>query len=66
MDRLPSKVLAGCFRMVTTCPACVGAGKKYSERCGDCHGEGSQPLKRVLDIEIPKGIHDGQTIRREW
>lgn len=53
----------GMFRMVTTCPACGGAGKIYKDKCPDCHGGGRKPKKRVLNVKIPAGIHEGQAIR---
>ncbi|MAX24115.1 MAG: molecular chaperone DnaJ [Phycisphaeraceae bacterium] len=55
--------LGGMFRMVTTCPACNGAGKKYAENCPKCKGSGTEPKKRVINVKIPAGIHDGQAIR---
>ena len=53
----------GMFRMVTTCPACGGAGKIYAEKCPDCRGKGRMPKARTLSVKIPAGIHDGQAIR---
>ncbi|MEM9790832.1 MAG: molecular chaperone DnaJ [Planctomycetota bacterium] len=55
--------LGGMFRMVTTCPACGGAGKSYAEPCPDCRGKGTMPLKRTLTLKVPAGIRDGQVIR---
>lgn len=55
--------LGGMFRMVTTCPSCGGAGKVVKEKCTTCGGDGRQPKKRVLNVKIPVGIHDGQAIR---
>ncbi|MEM0915452.1 MAG: molecular chaperone DnaJ [Planctomycetota bacterium] len=55
--------LGGMFRMVTTCPACNGAGKTYAEPCPDCRGKGTKPLKRTLTLKVPAGIRDGQVIR---
>jgi molecular chaperone DnaJ len=55
--------LGGMFRMVTTCPACAGAGKVVKDKCKTCAGDGRQPKKRVLSVKIPAGIHDGQAIR---
>jgi molecular chaperone DnaJ len=54
---------AGFFQMVTTCPHCGGAGKRYAEHCGTCKGKGRQPLKRELSVKVPAGIRDGQAIR---
>jgi molecular chaperone DnaJ len=53
----------GMFRMVTTCPACGGAGKVFKDKCTDCKGQGRKPKKRVLTVKIPRGIHHGQAIR---
>jgi molecular chaperone DnaJ len=53
----------GMFRMVTACPACQGQGKMYKEKCTACKGTGKKPKKRILNVKIPKGIHDGQAIR---
>jgi molecular chaperone DnaJ len=53
----------GMFRMVTTCPACGGSGKVVRDPCRDCSGSGRRPKRRVLNVRIPAGIHDGQAIR---
>lgn len=55
--------LGGMFRMVTTCPACAGAGKTIRDKCNTCLGDGRQPKKRVLKVKIPAGVHDGQAVR---
>ncbi|MEM6551298.1 MAG: molecular chaperone DnaJ [Planctomycetota bacterium] len=55
--------LGGMFRMVTTCPACGGAGKTYREKCPACGGKGRVPTARKLSVKIPAGIQDGQVIR---
>lgn len=53
----------GIFQMVTACPACQGAGKSYSEKCGECTGSGRTPKSRLINVKIPPGIHDGQAVR---
>ncbi|MFN3168841.1 MAG: molecular chaperone DnaJ [Phycisphaeraceae bacterium] len=53
----------GMFRMVSTCPACNGAGKNYRDKCPACAGDGRQPKKVSLTVKIPPGIRDGQAIR---
>lgn len=55
--------LGGMFRMVTTCPACNGAGKIYKDKCASCGGGGRQTKKRVLVVKVPPGIHEGQAVR---
>jgi molecular chaperone DnaJ len=63
MGKVQQSGLGGMFRMVTTCPACGGAGRTYAQKCPACRGAGRQPLKRVLSVKIPPGIHDGQVVR---
>jgi molecular chaperone DnaJ len=53
----------GMFRMVTVCPNCRGRGKIILEKCGDCRGAGRVSLARSLEVQIPKGIRDGQIVR---
>jgi len=53
----------GMFRMVTTCPACEGAGQTIRDKCNTCKGSGKQPRKRVITVSIPPGVHDGQAVR---
>lgn len=49
--------------VVTTCEACGGAGKRITKPCGTCNGSGRQKRNRVLSVQIPAGIHDGQAVR---
>lgn len=53
----------GMFRMVSTCPACNGAGKSYRDKCTGCGGDGRQPKKVSISVKVPAGIRDGQAIR---
>ncbi len=50
-------------RVVTACPTCQGQGSIYSTPCKKCRGKGRSPKKRVVNIKIPAGIHDGQEVR---
>ena len=53
----------GMFRMVTACPNCRGRGTIILEKCTDCRGAGRVSLSRNLEVQIPRGISDGQVIR---
>ena len=55
--------LGGMFRMVTACPACRGSGRVVSDPCSTCDGRGRRGAERVLNVHIPAGIRDGQTVR---
>ena len=52
----------GMFRMVTVCPNCRGRGKIILEKCSDCRGTGRVQMARTIEVQIPKGIRDGQTV----
>jgi molecular chaperone DnaJ len=53
----------GFFQMVSTCPKCRGSGKVITNPCKKCKGTGRVPKKRIVNIKIPKGVHEGQGIR---
>ena len=53
----------GFFQMVSTCPNCRGSGQVITNPCKKCKGAGRVPKKRVVNIKIPKGVHEGQGIR---
>jgi len=50
-------------RIVTTCPACRGRGRMPTDQCKQCKGSGRTKKRRVLNVKIPPGIHDGQAVR---
>ena len=53
----------GFFQMISTCPSCRGEGKIITRACKKCRGTGKVPRKRVLNVKIPSGVHEGQGIR---
>eukprot|EP01084_Bolivina_argentea_P048284 88977_1 len=52
------------FRMQQqkTCPVCGGKGVQYKHKCKHCHGNGVHRETTKIDIDIEKGMHDGQEI----
>jgi molecular chaperone DnaJ len=46
-----------------TCSACSGTGKIVRNPCSQCRGEGFQPVRRKLRINIPAGVDDGTRMR---
>jgi molecular chaperone DnaJ len=58
-----SASLFGQFIRTQACPDCGGAGRVVADKCPDCRGSGRVREQRMLDVEIPAGIHDGQRIR---
>ncbi len=53
----------GFFQMVSTCRQCSGSGQVITTPCKQCRGSGNIPKKRVVNIRIPPGVHEGQGIR---
>jgi molecular chaperone DnaJ len=53
----------GFFMVQTTCPACRGAGKTIKDPCTDCRGRGTRPETSTLQVTVPAGVDDGQTLR---
>ena len=50
-------------RNVQTCPDCHGTGKVIKEKCPDCYGTGYIASKKKIQVSIPAGIDNGQSIR---
>lgn len=50
-------------RVITECPACHGRGSLIDKPCRACRGSGRAAKERVLNVKIPAGIQDGQSIR---
>ncbi|HSK03654.1 MAG TPA: molecular chaperone DnaJ [Kofleriaceae bacterium] len=53
----------GFFMVQTTCPHCRGAGKQVKDPCEDCRGRGTRPETSTLNVQVPAGVDDGQTLR---
>lgn len=53
----------GFFMVQTTCPHCRGAGKQIKDPCPDCRGRGTRPETSTLQVTVPAGVDDGQTLR---
>ena len=58
-----SQSLFGTMRNLQTCPDCKGTGKFIKDKCPDCYGSGFVTKKKKLEINIPAGIDNGQSIR---
>ena len=58
-----SRSAFGEFVRTQSCPDCRGAGRRVEEPCSECRGEGRTLEERTLQVDVPRGIHDGQQIR---
>lgn len=53
----------GTVQNVQTCSACGGTGKVIKEKCTSCSGTGYVSNKKKIQVTIPAGIDNGQSIR---
>ena len=61
--RKMQKTPFGIFQTSSTCSTCQGSGQVIKNKCGKCKGRG-KVLKDVnLEVQIPKGVADGNTLR---
>lgn len=55
--------ILGSFSAVTACETCGGSGTVVSESCTKCKGVTYLNERVSLDVKVPGGIEDGQSIR---
>ncbi len=53
----------GFFTIERACPTCGGRGQVITNPCGVCNGAGRKREERTLNVQIPKGVEDGNRIR---
>ena len=52
----------GMMQSQTVCPKCRGTGQIIHQPCPDCRGAGVVRKRRTIQVNIPAGIDNGQTI----
>ena len=53
----------GTIRNSQVCPDCGGTGQTIKEKCPDCHGSGYISSRKKIQVSIPAGIDNGQSVR---
>ena len=53
----------GTMQNVQTCPTCQGTGSVVKEKCSTCAGSGYTSSKKRIQVNIPAGIDNGQSVR---
>uniref|UniRef100_A0A914DXJ7 Uncharacterized protein n=1 Tax=Acrobeloides nanus TaxID=290746 RepID=A0A914DXJ7_9BILA len=51
------------FYMQSTCSRCKGQGAYNKNPCMDCEGHGRLVVEKHVDVRIPAGVDNGQTLR---
>jgi len=54
---------SGFMRVMSTCRACGGSGRKIDSKCISCAGIGQKRTEEKLNVNIPAGIDEGTTMR---
>ncbi len=60
--RVQQRTPFGVVQNVTACRQCGGTGKVIKNPCKECSGKGRVKVNRTIEVNIPAGIDDGQTI----
>ena len=60
--RTTQRTILGMMQSTGPCPTCNGSGKIIKKPCEACRGNGSLRVKKKLEVSIPAGIDDGQSI----
>jgi molecular chaperone DnaJ len=55
--------LLGQLMTASPCTNCGGTGQAIPDPCPSCRGTGQVNSARSIDVEVPKGIDDGQRLR---
>ena len=62
-ERVVQQSIFGAMTSVRTCSVCNGTGKTVKNPCTTCSGKGRLKKAKKFEVNIPKGIDNGQSIR---
>lgn len=63
-ERVMQQTMFGSMTTVIECRTCHGEGKIIKEPCTICSGKGKVRKTKNITVDIPKGINEGQSIRK--
>ncbi len=53
----------GFLTLSMPCPRCNGRGQEIAQHCSTCQGKGSKRVSDKVEISIPAGVDNGDTLR---
>ena len=56
------RTIFGQMQTQATCPACHGQGQVIDHPCETCEGQGRTPSREKVEVQVPAGVHSGQTL----
>lgn len=59
------RTILGQMQTQSECPACHGTGHTIDRPCETCGGQGRTPNHETVKIDVPAGVHSGQSLRVE-
>lgn len=63
-ERFTQQAMFTSMTSVRTCSICGGEGKIIKDPCNKCNGRGKVKKNKSISVTIPKGIDNGQSIRK--
>lgn len=57
------RTFLGSFTQVSTCPECLGTGKRPDPLCIQCSGRGIEHGIERLEVFIPKGVRESEALK---
>lgn len=63
-ERVIQQTMFGSMTTVIECRTCKGDGKIISDPCSACNGKGKVRKNKKISVDIPKGINQGQSVRK--
>ncbi len=61
--RTARQTFIGNIVTTSTCSKCSGSGVIIKDPCKKCRGKGYRAVKKKVKLDIPAGIHDGDSLR---
>ncbi|MCL2049922.1 MAG: molecular chaperone DnaJ [Defluviitaleaceae bacterium] len=62
-ERITQQSFMGIMTKIVPCTACKGEGRIIKDVCTTCRGQGRVRTTKTLEVTVPKGIDNGQSIR---
>jgi molecular chaperone DnaJ len=62
-ERVQQQTFLGISTVLRTCSVCGGEGKIVKDPCAKCGGKGKIRKTKPIQVVVPKGIDDGQSLR---